>query len=301
MRSRLIKLVVMGASLLLMATYILLNQQKLVTLSSNLADINSGKTSLEVRLSLAGEIVHQQALKDSDIFDAAGVRQIFFVHLPDSVFARVQSEMKAARLTIDQHEMTLTKTGNASAVLAVTADKRIYLLKEGEFKYILTVIWNQRLRSGKFVHCVPAELCASIKITSQFWGPVQGPYLGSDITTARRGMPKGRWVRGPRAVIDIQSGIKQKVWLQINLLSEFPDQQIGLRGATTPLQKVNENSEALKAGGRLFYPAVYVVPLNLQPGANSLEMAFSKWDESNDKNVNPLAAYITAIGLKQVP
>ena len=299
MRSQLIKSIVMAASILLMMTYFFLNQHKLGTLHDHWADISDGEAAPGVQLMLAGEPVYQKQLKDSEIFDQAGVRQIYFLHLPKDIFARTQAEIKDASLVIDRQNIALTGTANQSALLAVTADKRVYLLEEGELKYMLTVIWNERLRAKEFVRCLPAELCASISITSNDWGPVQGPFLDSDISPDRRGMPKGRWVRGPRAGFAIQSGQQQKVWLQINLLSAFPDQELRLRGAATPLQKVNTDANPLEAGGQLLYLGVYVILLDLQPGANRLEMAFSKWSEPSREAANPLAVYVTEIGLKE--
>lgn len=299
MRSRLMRSVLMSISLLLMAVYFFMNQHKLETLSEDWADISAGEAAPGIQLMLADELVFQQQLKESEIFDKAGVRQIYFIHLPKSVFARTKADIKVASLAVDQQQIALSSTSNKSALLGVTADKRVYLLEEGELKYMMTVIWNERLRARTIIHCVTADLCNSISISSNDWGPMQGPFLDSDISPDRRGMPKGRWVRGPKASFDIQSGTQQKVLVQINLLSEFPDQELKLRGAATPLQKVNADSDPLAAGGRSLYPAVYLVHLNLQPGANRLDMAFSKWSEPGSMGANPLAAYFTAIGLKQ--
>ena len=299
MRSQLLKLAVVGTSLLLMAVYFFMNQHKLETLSNDWADISAGEAAPGIQLILDGQPVFQQRLKDSEIFDKEGVRQIYFIHLPKRIFAQAKAKIEDASLVIDQQKIALSGTSNKAALLAVTADKRVYLLEEGELKYMLTVIWNERLRARTIVHCVTTDLCKSIGISSNDWGPMQGPFLDSDISPDRRSMPKGRWVKGPRASFDIQSGTQQKVLVQISLLSEFPDQELKLRGAATPLQKVNADSDPLEAGGRSLYPGVYLVLLNLQPGANRLDMAFSKWSEPGSKGANPLAAYFTAIGLKQ--
>ena len=299
MRSQLIKFVVVGTSLLLMAVYFFMNQHKLETLSGNWADISTGEVASGIQLMLAGQPVFQQRLKDSEVFDKEGIRQIYFLHLPKSVFARTKAEIKVANLVIDQQDIALSSTSNKAALLAVTADKRVYLLEEGELKYMMTVIWNERLQAKKFMRCVTKGLCDSISITSNHWGPMQGPFLDSDIIPGRRGMPKGRWVMGPRTAFDIQSAKQQKVLVQINLLSEFPDQELSLRGAVAPLRNVSTNPDSLEAGGRSLYPGVYLVPLNLQPGANRLEMAFSKWSKPVSEGANSMAAYVTAVGLKQ--
>ncbi|MGA9575372.1 MAG: hypothetical protein WBS20_15635 [Lysobacterales bacterium] len=295
MRARILNLIVAGTALLLFALYLFLNYPKLESVSSDWAAISAGKTPVDIRLELAGEILHQRRLKDSEIFDVAGVRQIYFVHLPQKVFARVQKDIEAAELLIDQQKVPLSKTENKSALLAVTADKRVYLLEEGELKYMMTVIWNERLHANNIVQCMTAEICASIGVSSRHWGPVQGAFPDSDISPERRGMPKGRWIGGPKAVLNIQSAKRQEIQMQINLLSLHQDMELSVRGAASQVQRVDTNATLLEAGGRSFYPGVYVVLLDLHAGSNPLELAFSEWDEPVRKGANPLAAYLTLI------
>lgn len=299
MLPRLMKLAVMIASILLLAVYIYFNINKIYSIPREWISIGSGKTALDVQLELSGEVVFQQRLKESEIFDVEGVRQIYFIHLPKGLFSRTHAGLESASLTIQQQKTTLTETKNPSALLAVTADKRVYLLEEGELKYMMTVIWNERLRSGTIVRCTTPRLCKTLAVDSSDWGPVQGPFLDSEFVPERRGLPKGRWAKGPATVLQIQSGARQKVMMQINLLGVLADQQLRFRGAATHVQKVDRDTPPLTAAGRELYPAIYLLELDLKPGINYLEMSFSTWLEPVGQGANPLAAYVVAIGLKE--
>jgi len=299
MLSRLAKLLVPVLALLLLAFYFYMNYNKLVTVSQDIESIVESGAALDLRLELSGETVFQKRLKTSEIFDAAGVRKIYFVHLPKDVFARTKADMASASLEIQQQATGLTATQNASALLAVTEDKRVYLLDEDELKYMMTVIWNERLRAGTIVQCQTPGLCKSVNIGSNDWGPVQGPFLDTEYVAERRGLPKGRWAKGPASVLQIESASQQKVWMQINLLGVLADQELRFRGAATGVQKVKTDAPPVTAAGRELYPAIYLLQLDLKPGVNYLELSFSKWLDPAGPGANPLAAYLVAIGLKE--
>lgn len=298
MLSRLIKLTVMIAALLLMAVYFYMNSNKLEIIADEWAHIRAGNPATGIRLELSGDVLFQQRLKASEIFDRAGNRQIHFIHLPRDVFAQTLAGIESASLEINDTEATLSKTKNRSALFAVTDDKRIYLLEEGELKYMMTVIWNERLRAGNLVQCVTPGLCQSVNIISDDWGPVQGPFLDSEFRSDLRALPKGRWSRGPETVLNIQSGKSQKVWMQLHLLGVLADQEVTFRGSASQVQKIELDSDPVSAGGRTLYPAGYLLALDLKPGANYLGMSFSKWSKPVRQGANPLAAYVVAIGLR---
>jgi len=288
----------MTLSLLLLATYCFLNFNKLETISTDWANISSGDKATRIQLRLSGEPVFQKRLKASEIFDAAGKRQIHFIHLPKDLFARIKTEIETAKLEIHHEEVALSSTKDAFALLAVTKNNRIYFLKEGELKYMMTVIWNEQRRSGTIVQCATPPLCDSLNITSKFWSPVQGPFLESELNPEYRGLPKGRWLMGPKTVLTIQSRKQQNVWMQIKLLGEFEDQELSFRGAATRVQKFDTDSEPVNAGGKLLYPALYMLALDLKPGSNHLELSFSKWVNPVTPDDNPVGAYVTVISLK---
>lgn len=299
MRSRFTQLVFAIASMLLIAMYIYLNFSKLEVLPGHWSDIVSGSAAVTLELSLSGEPVFQQWLKESDIYGAAGKRQVHFVHLPEDIFARAQSEIETASLKVQRQDVTLSGTPDKSALLAVTDDRKIYFLKEGELKYMMTAIWNERLRSGNIIQCSTPGLCKSLNVSSKYWGPVLGPFSKTEFTPGLRSLPRGRWARGPRTVIDIRSAQKQKVWMQIDLLGVLEGQQVNFRGRGTQVRRLDTDSAPLDAAGRTLHPASYVLALDLEPGMNYVEMEFSKWEKPTLEGANPLAAYILAIGFRE--
>lgn len=300
MRRKLTMWLVMGTATLLVAAYFILNSGKLKDLANEWIEIGSGKAAPLVQLEIAGAPVYKQRLKASEIFDTNGVRQIYFLHLPEDIFARAQSEIANATLQFDRQKMSLSKTKNNSALLAVSEHERIYLLAENELKYMMTVIWNERLHANNIVQCTQLELCKSIAIKSKFWGPVQGPFLDTDITPGRRGMPKGRWTMGPQTKLDIMARKAQKISLQLNLLRVLADQDLNFRGPVTHVQKLQMEAEPRDIGGRSLHPATYIVSLDLKPGLNYLEISYSSWEKPFTEGANPLAAYLTSIVMRDV-
>jgi len=297
MVARILKWVVIGAALLLMAVFLLMNSQKVTALGTHWADIRSGPAAPVASVKLADEVIYRQRLKTSDIFDATGRHQVVIMPVPGDVFAKIGATPGAARLVIGQQDVSLSASPDNSALLAMTKDRKVYLVANDALKPMMTIIWNEQRRLKSLIQCTTPELCNSVSISSRDWGPVEGPYSGTDFSPDRRGMPRGRWVRGPKTLLGIQSKTRQKVSLQINLLAVHPDQKIRFRGAASQVRKVNAKSTPMTAGGRTLYLAVYVVSLDLQPGNNSLELNYSIWDKAGGEGANPLAAYITAIGL----
>lgn len=294
------KWVVMGSALLLMAIYLFLNGHKLAVLATQWADFNAGPTAPVASIKLAEETVYQHRLKTSDIFDATGNRQIVIMPVPREIFEKIGEHPEKARLIIEQQDVPLTSSADKSALLAITKERKIYLVADDTLKPMMTVIWNEQRRIKNFIQCKSPELCDSLQFSSRDWGPVEGPYSDSDFSARRRGMPRGRWARGPKTLLGIQSGIRQKVRLQINLLAVHPDQEISFRGSASQVRKVDTKSSFLSIGGRTLFLAVYVVVLDLQAGANGLEMNYSIWDKPVNEGANPLAAYITAIGVENM-
>lgn len=299
MRHKLIEWFVTGSAVLLVVIYIVLNSSKLEYFKNTWVETGSGKAAPLVQLAIAGTQVYQQRLKASEIYDTKGLRQIYFMHLPKAVFARAHAETEDATLLYKQQEIPLSKTKNSAALLAVTRDERIYLLAEDELKYMMTVIWNERFQANNIVQCANLELCKSVAIKSKFWGPVQGPFLDTDFSPDRRGMPKGRWTMGPKTTLDIMSTKPQVISLQLNLLGVLADQELDFRGAVTRVQKPQIEAEPRNIGGKSLHPAAYVVSLDLKPGLNYLEIIYSSWEKPLTESANPLAAYLTSIVIRE--
>jgi len=299
MRSEVIKPIIMVLSLLLMVTYLGMNGYKLKALPGQWEEINASTAAPRVQLMLADELVYQQRLKSSELFDAAGQRQISFIHLPKNDLVRIKAQIDAAKLIVGGQAVSLSALPDKSILLAVIKDQLIYLLANDDLKSMILAIWQERHKANNFIQCMNAGLCESLRITSKYWGQVDGPYLDTELRSDRRNMPRGRWTLGPTTVLDIQSEKKQKVLAMISLQGLFPDQRLAFKGAAVAkVQKVKGVSRPLSAGGKTLYPASYVVLLDLQPGANTLEIIYSKWTKPRKKGDSPLAVYMTAVKLK---
>lgn len=297
MATKTLKWVVMGAALISMAMFLLKNGQKVTNLATQWTDIRSGSVAPVASIILADETIYQQRLKTSDIFDATGVRQLIIMPVPRDIFGEIEAVVKTARLVINQQDIPLSSLTNHSALLAITKDRKIYLVSNDTLKPMMTIIWNEQRQLKNLVQCTSQELCNSVNISSHDWGPVEGPYSDTDISADRRGLPRGRWVRGPKTLLSIQSKTQQKVSLQINMLAVHQDQKIRFRGAANEVRKVNTTPTSMTLGDKTLYLAVYIVLLDLQSGNNSLELNYSVWNKAATEGSNPLAAYITTIGL----
>jgi hypothetical protein len=300
MISKIIKPVVMTIALLLMATYMFLNSQKLATLSAQWADFKAGSLAVVASIKLADETVYQHALKTSDIFDATGKRQVVIMPVPKSIYTKIAEQAETARLIIGEQDVSLDDSADKTALLATTQERKIYLVANDALKPMMTVIWNEQRQARTIVRCVNREMCASLKVSSRDWGPVQGPFSESDFSVTRRGLPRGRWARGPRTLLSIQSRTEQKVRLQINLLAVHSDQEISFRGAASGVKKMDTESKPIIVAGRTLYLAAYVLELDLKAGGNGLEMNYSIWDKAATEGANPLAAFITTIGFSNL-
>jgi hypothetical protein len=299
MRAEVIKPLVMGLALLLLVVYLNANSYKLGASVADWKNVIGGAAAPEVRVLLGDDLVYRQRLKASEIFDAAGQRQISFIRLSGDELARILAQKEAARLVVDGQAVALSAAPDSSMLLAMTTDRMIYLLADDELRSMMTIIWNARHGADGFMQCANVGLCESLHISSRDWGAVDGPYLDTELRNDRRSMPRGRWSVGPQTIVEIESDKQQKVLAMISLLGIVPDQQLAFRGpVVTKAQKLKGNPEPLVAGGKTLYPAAYVVMLDLQPGVNRLEIAYSKWSKPVREGAFPLAAYVTGVKLK---
>jgi len=294
------KWVVMAVALLLMAVYMFLNGQKLATLATQWEEFKTGSEAAVASIKLADETIYQHTLKASDILDATGKQQIMIMPVPKSIYEKIAKQAEATRLVIGEQDVPLAISADKSALLATTKGRKIYLLADDTLKPMMTVIWNEQQRARKFIRCMSRELCASLQVSSRDWGPLMGPFSESDFSVTRRGLPRGRWVRGPRTLLSIQSATQQKVRMKLSLLAVHSEQEISFRGAASRVQKVDTKSTSLDVGGRTLFLAAYVLELDLKPGANGLELNYSIWDKATTQESNPLAAYISAIGVSKL-
>jgi hypothetical protein len=295
MSSGIVKWLVMAAALLLMSLYLFLNYQKLLVLSTYWSQFTSGSTAPLASVKLAEEIVYEHHLNITDIFDASGNRQINIMPVPRHIFIAIGKNRESSHLLIGGQELPLSSSSDKSALLAITTDRKIYLVANDTLKPMMTVIWNEQRRLKNIIQCMTPDLCKTLLISSRDWGQLEGAFSDSDFSANRKGMPRGRWTFGPKTVFNIQSKIRQKVWLKISLLAVHPDQKISFQGVVSMARKLDTPAPPLTAGGRSLTPLDHVVLLDLQPGNNGLEVSYSLWETTGSESSNPVAAYITAM------
>jgi hypothetical protein len=295
MTLRIVKWLVMATALLLMLAYLFLNYQKLLVLSTYWTRFDAGSTAPMARVKLAEEIIYQRHLNITDIFDATGNRQINIMTVPKHIFTAMGTELESSHLLIDGQELPLSSSSDKSALLAIAADRKVYLVADDTLKPMMTVIWNEQRRLKNIIQCMTPELCNTLLISSRNWGPLEGPFSDSDFSASRRGMPRGRWAYGPKTIFNIQSKKRQKVWLKVKLLAVHPDQKVSFQGAVSTTRKLDTQAIPLTAGGRSLKPLVHAVLLDLRPGNNGLDLSYSLWETSGSESINPVAAYITAM------
>ena len=295
MTLRIVKWLVMATALLLMSAYLFLNYQKLLVLSTYWTRFDAGSTAPMARVILAEEIVYQHHLNITDLFDATGNHQINIMTVPKHIFTAMGTELESSHLLIDGQELPLSSSSNKSALLAIAADRKVYLVADDTLKPMMTVIWNEQRQLKNIIQCMTPELCNTLLISSRNWGPLEGPFSDSDFSASRRGMPRGRWAYGPKTIFNIQSKKRQKVWLKVKLLAVHPDQKVSFQGAVSTTRKLDTQAIPLTAGGRSLKPLVHAVLLDLRPGNNGLDLSYSLWETPGSESANPVAAYITAM------
>ncbi len=295
MATNIIKWLVTAVALLLLSTYFFLNYQKLVVLRTYWSDFNAGSTTPVVRIKLDEEVVYEYSLNTTDILDPTGKYQINIIPVPGKLFEKIGDQFKSSRLLIDKREFPLSTSGDKSTLLAVTVDRKIYLVADDTLKPMMTVIWNEQRLLENIIQCMTPDLCKTLLIASPHWGPLEGPFSDSEFSADRRALPRGRWILGPETSLNIQSGKDQRVRMEISLLAIHPDQEIRFQGPVSKSWKMETQASTLTAGGRLLTPSVFLVQLDLQSGNNELVISYSLWDKPVGKNAKPLAAYLTGI------
>jgi glycosyltransferase involved in cell wall biosynthesis len=129
----------------------------------------------------------------------------------------------------------------------------------------------------------PTDRVEGLTVDPQEMGPEEGPY-------PEHGLPRFRWAYGPTSRIDIRSARTGDYSLIIRYRNQHAGQLVTVKLRDRDLGTFPLRQTGIATGHFLCLPA------NLGPGANSLQLEFSRWDDpaSGDR---PLAAAITEISL----
>jgi|GEM_PF-2981241 len=299
-RSNLIKPVVMGLMLVFMLVYFFLNSAKLTTLGEQWAQMRQGESAPVARITLGGRTVWQKRLLSTGFFDGSGTRQVHYLSIDGSLLQQLQAAQDGVKVSVGGvvAESAAIHRGVSGLVRVDMPSTRLYFAAEDNFRSLALAAWNENVASHKLVMCLPAALCQTLKLSSRDWGRVEGPYLKTDINPLRRGMPRGRWMVGPRTAINVHSAQDQHVVMLVSLLGLLPDQQIAFRGAVAKVQQVKVKHESITVSGAVYYPKSFIVYMDLKTGDNALVIAYSKWKKPAQTGSSPLAAYLMGMKIK---
>jgi len=129
----------------------------------------------------------------------------------------------------------------------------------------------------------PTDRVDGLTVDPQEMGPEEGPY-------PEHGLPRFRWAYGPTSRVDIRASRADDYSLIIRYRNQHAGQSVSVKLRGRDIGSFPLRQTGIASGHFLCLPA------NLQSGANSLQLEFSRWDDPGDGQ-RPLAAAITEISL----
>ncbi len=292
-----LRLVILLTGLALTSGYLWLNQGKALKAIHDLRLDLAGKPSSTWALALDKQVLISRRLPPTGIFDGAGLHQINIEPIPKHLYQRIREARDRVTQVYDDKAQTSRLIARENFLVTQIADRRVYLVRQEDARTIASIVWNERRRIRDVVRCQDPALCKDLRIVfEQGWGPLSGPYLNSDINPGRRGMPRGRWASAPASQITILAREDNDVVLHLKMLRIAPDQAIRINGR--PLQPTGKTAKrALALGGKIFYPAVYTLPIHLQKGRNQLRLESSQWISRQRGAKGGLSSYLLAMAV----
>ncbi len=176
------------------------------------------------------------------------------------------------------------------------ADRRVYLVRREDARTIAGIVWNERRQTRDAVRCAAPAPCRQLRIRlGPGWGGLIGPYLITDISPRRRGLPRGRWVDGPESTLAIDAGVAGPAVLELKILRFAPTQKVRVNGhELTPVG----TRRPVYLAGHLLVPTHYRIPIEIVKGRNLIRIAFSNWLKSAPR---PHAGYVYELTLTGRP
>jgi|GEM_PF-5753995 len=274
----------------LLGLYVSLNYGKLLGAAYQVRLINEGEPSAIWALGLDGVALISRALPTTGIFDSSAQHQINVEGIPERIYERIQAHTDHVTQVYNLKAQTSRLVDSGKFLATQIADRRVYLVREGDTETIASIFWDERRRARDVVACSGRKLCRTIRFDLLHgWGEPMGPFLKSDIEAARRGMPRGRWMGGPAAKFRILSKRPQDVTVDFMVLRLSADQDMKFKGAVIG-QKMTFQRAATQFGSQSLYPTQYRVRVHLAAGDNEFELLSSKWRSGKDTRVG-LAGY----------
>jgi len=299
-RSSLMKAVVMALMLVFMLVYFFLNSTKLTSLGEQWAQMRQGESAAVALITVHGRTVWQKRLLSSGAFDGTGRRQIHYLSIDASLLQQLESARGDFIVSVDgvAADRAAIQHGVSGLIRVDLPTTRLYFAARDNFRSLALAAWNENLAAHELVACLPPALCQTLTLSSRDWGRVEGPYLKTDIDSVRRGMPRGRWMAGPRTAINVNSQQDRSVAILIDLLGLLPDQRIAFQGAVSKVQRVRLKIESIAISQDVYYPQRYIVYMDLKSGDNALVIDYSKWRKPSRPGASALAGYLLGMKIK---
>ena len=295
-----LKQTVCGMMVLLSGIYLYLNQAKLDVFVSQYYGIVLGAAAPTAQIKFDGKTVWEKPLLSTGFFDASGKLQVHYITLKAALMQQLMQQDKDIKVYFGDDSPVKPQFANQLQV--VRADfphHRIYFTSAGRIDGLATVVLSETRGGQHIVECLPQSLCQSVNVSSQEWGRVEGPYLRTDVSPTRMGLPRGRWLVAPGTSFTVHADSPRHIAMLINLYALMPDQQITVSGpAIRHIKQPEVAKNLMKIGMWDLYPRSYILDMDLQAGDNQIRLEYSRWPEPLSEGGILLAAYLSAIKIK---
>ena len=282
-----------------LATYFYLNAGKLEKLRSEYTLFLSGSPAEEIILKRDGHELTRFRLASTGYFDFEGQRQLHFQILGKSKFDNLKGNLEETELIIGDNSADFDSASRTNFIAMQLPRKKIYLVREhgDSTRTISALLWQEKQRIRDVLRCQGKSLCNSLRFG---WaggvGPLEGPYLNTDLIPLRRGMPRGRWGLGPASIFIIESKAPANALLRIVSLDPIEKQSIQVTGKGVINQKrIKSETKILNIGGKRFYPKIYLVEIMLGEGRNRFSIEYSGWYSQEENGLNKRASYLVSV------
>jgi len=286
--------------LLPLAAYFIVNDFKIDEAVRQFQAVQSGEAASKASIFIDDELVISKRFAASEIFDAKSQRQVVMLAVTAKQFEKLSINKNRVSVRVAENSTSVQVLSGGKLLVAELPVVRLFIVRDGDKGTLAGFYWQQQKSKKNIVECVGDKLCNAIRISSRDWTNVEGPYLDTDLNVNKSGLPRGRWVFGPKTVIKIEALRAAKVAVLVTMLGAVADQTISFSGAVTGVRTSVKNTAAVDLGDKRFYPKKNIVELQLQRGVNELVIEYSTWRKSTGNEATGLAAFITAVKIKEI-
>ena len=289
------------AAVVLMAalagTYFWLNAEKVSYALDQLRTLSGGRPANEITLSLDGRAAARFRFPESDLFDARSARQLNFHRLDEAAFDRLGAAAERVEVALNGARTAAPLQAARGFLHIELPGHRLHLLRGDDLRAMALLIDSHNRSRGDVLACA-GEICQAVRLfgTSGI-GPVDGPFLDTDLSPLRRGMPRGRWVYGPATRLDFRASMPARAWIEVEVLGLTPDQEIRFVGPVRKVTVTASGQEEVLIGGLPFYLKRYVAEVEFQEGDNQISLQYSRY-RAAVRETERRAGYLTLLSIR---